>query len=217
MFNVMRTRPAPNSLLAQKKYDGDDVHSALQECFHEKCYLCETKKPLDINIEHFDPHMGDLRKKFSWDNLYLVCSRCNNIKLTKYDNLLDCCSGSVWDRVKLIPGFSPKAKKFIITPQFHDDKTIETAQLLDEIYNNDNTMNKRLTARSLRAQVVQTTHKLTQHMIAYYSEDSTDEEKENAFNKIKVMIKKTYPYSAFCRWMIKDDEDLDKLLSPLMD
>ncbi|EEE1378224.1 hypothetical protein CC361_004752, partial [Salmonella enterica subsp. diarizonae] len=70
---------------------------------------------------------------------------------------------------------------------------------------------------SLRTQVVQTTHKLTQHMIIYYSEDSTDEEKKNALNKIKVMIKKSYPYSAFCRWMIKDDEELDKLLTPIMD
>ncbi|EAB2794216.1 hypothetical protein EA885_22910, partial [Salmonella enterica] len=177
MFNVVRSMPAPGSLLTQRKYDGDDVHSALQECFHEKCYLCETKKPLDINIEHFVPHMGDINKKFSWANLYLVCSRCNNIKLAKYNNLLDCCSISVWDRVKLTPGFSPKAKKFIITPQFSDDKTIETAQLLNEIYNNDNTINKRLTARSLRAQVVQITHKLTQHMITYHSEDSTDAEK----------------------------------------
>lgn len=150
MFNVVRSMPAPGSLLTHKKYDGDDVHSALQECFHEKCYLCETKKPLDINIEHFDPHMGDIIKKFSWDNLYLVCSRCNNIKLAKYNNLLDCCVISVWDRVKLTPGFSPKTKKFIITPQFSDDKTLETAQLLNDIYNNDNTINKRLTARSLR-------------------------------------------------------------------
>lgn len=217
MFNVVRPMPAPGSLLTQRKYDGDDVHSALQECFYEKCYLCETKKPLDINIEHFDPHMGDASKKFSWNNLYLVCSRCNNIKLAKYDNLLDCCSISVWDRVKLTPGFSPKAKGFIISAQYSDEKTLETAQLLNDIYNNDNTINKRLTARSLRAQVVQITHKLTQHMITYYSEDSTDEEKTDAINRMKIMIKKSYPYSAFCRWMIKDDEDLDKLLTPLMD
>ncbi|EAM9759689.1 hypothetical protein AIH79_24170, partial [Salmonella enterica] len=71
--------------------------------------------------------------------------------------------------------------------------------------------------RSLRAQVVQITHKLTQHMITYHSEDSTDAEKTNAINRMKIMIKKSYPYSAFCRWMIKDDEDLDKLLTPLMD
>ncbi|CNJ30018.1 conserved hypothetical protein [Yersinia aldovae] len=216
MFNVIRSMPAPESLQSKKKYDNEDVHNALQDCFHEKCYLCETKKPLDINIEHFQPHKGDENKKFSWENLYLVCSRCNNIKLAKYDNLLDCCSISVWDKIKLIPGFSPKARKFIITPLSTDDKTLETAKLLDDIYNNDNTINKRLTARSLRSQVVQTTHKLTQHMIEYYNEDSTDEEKKVAISKMKIMIKKSYPYSAFCRWMIKDDEELDKLLSNLM-
>ncbi|MCX9063931.1 hypothetical protein NLN94_23905, partial [Citrobacter portucalensis] len=80
MFNVIRTLPAPTSLEAQRKYDGEDVYTALEECFHKKCYICETKNPLDINIEHFNPHMGDIEKKFNWNNLYLSCSRCNNIK-----------------------------------------------------------------------------------------------------------------------------------------
>lgn len=216
MFNVIRTLPAPTSLEAQRKYDGEDVYTALEECFHKKCYICETKNPLDINIEHFNPHMGDIEKKFNWNNLYLSCSRCNNIKQAQYQNLLDCCNTSVWDKIKLLPGFSPGARNFTITALDTDPKTIETATLLNDVYNNDRTINKRFTARSLRSQFVKTTHKLTKLMTIYYDEDSTGVKREQAIEDMKVMIQSSYPYSAFNRWMIKDDRELDDILSPFM-
>lgn len=218
MFNVIRKQPAPSSLNAQKSYSGEDVHIALKDCFHDKCYLCETKRPLDINIEHFIPHEGDKSLEFSWDNLYYACSRCNNIKLNKYKNLLDCCANQpVWDKIKLLPSFSPVPKSLIIEAQYNDSKTVETAELLAHIYNNDNTINKKMTAKSLRINVVKTTHKLMKHMITYHDDDSTDAEKQTALEKIKVMISRDYPYSAFCRWMIKEDDALDSLLSSFMD
>ncbi|HEM8180731.1 TPA: hypothetical protein U2M35_002124 [Providencia rettgeri] len=218
MFNVIRKLPAPSSLKTQTKYDGEDVYEALQECFHYKCYLCETKYLSDINIEHFYPHENDDNLKFSWDNLYYACSRCNNIKSNKFKNLLDCCSSElVWNKIKLLPSFAPRPKNLIVEAQFPDSKTVETAELLTEIYNNDNTMNKKITAKSLRMMVVQTTHKLIKQMEIFHNIDSTCEEKNTALEKIKIMINKNYPYSAFCRWMIKEDEVLDPLLSPLMD
>ena len=87
MFNVLRTYPAPQSLAAKKAYDSEDVHKALQDCFFGKCYICETKEPLDINIEHFIPRKTDSSKAYDWENLYLACARCNNIKLAKYENI----------------------------------------------------------------------------------------------------------------------------------
>lgn len=50
MFRVNRTYPAPVSLSRKLRYDGPDVHEALQKCFFGKCYICENKDPLDINI-----------------------------------------------------------------------------------------------------------------------------------------------------------------------
>ena len=37
MFKVNRTYPAPKSLSKKVRYDGADVHEALQECFYGKC------------------------------------------------------------------------------------------------------------------------------------------------------------------------------------
>ncbi|EET2546409.1 hypothetical protein FJS63_005084, partial [Escherichia coli] len=168
MFKVNRTYPAPKSLSKKARYDGADVHEALQECFYGKCYICETKNPLDINIEHFKPKGDDVERAFDWDNLYLSCSRCNNIKLSKYDNILDCCKEKVWDRVKLLPGYSYKAKKITVTALFNDIETQTTAELLEKVYNSDHTMSKKLTSAALRTQVVKTTQKLIKNINEYY-------------------------------------------------
>lgn len=72
-----------------------------------------------------------------------MCFCCNNIKLVKYDNFFDCCFISVWDKIKLIFGFLFKVRKFIIILLFIDDKMFEMVKLLDDIYNNDNIINKR--------------------------------------------------------------------------
>lgn len=217
MFRVERSYPAPSSLERKSKYDGADVHEALQLCFFGKCYICENKNPMDINIEHFIPKENDKDKEFEWDNLYLSCSRCNNIKITKYDNLLDCCKENVWNRIKLLPGFSYKPKSVTIEAQFDDDKTLQTAELLKKVYNSDHTMSKRLTSASLRSHIAKTTQKLIASMNEYHEDDTPDQQKSILIEKMKIMIRKSSAYSAFCRWIIIDDSELCEILAPYMD
>ncbi|EPA1256010.1 HNH endonuclease [Enterobacter bugandensis] len=217
MFRVNRTYPAPVSLARKLRYDGPDVHEALQECFFGKCYICENKDPLDINIEHFVSRKNDDEKSYDWDNLYLSCGRCNNIKLAKHDELLDCCNEVVWNRIKLLPGFSARAKKVTVEPLFNDKKTITTADLLEKVYNSDHTINKRLTSAALRSQITKTTQKLIRNIIEYYEDDTPIERKLYLIEKIKVLIRRDAKFSAFCRWIVLDDAELCEILEPFMD
>lgn len=217
MFNVNRVYPAPLSLKKKSKYDLPDVHEALQQCFYGKCYICEAKDPLDINIEHFIPQDIDKEKTFDWDNLYLACSRCNNIKRADYNGLLDCCNESVWERIKLLPGFSARPKELTVKPLSDDAKTMLTAKLLSNIYNSDNTMSKRLTAASLRSQVTKTSQLLLKNINKYYEPDSTKQEKDLSIEKMKLLISRESAFSAFCRWIIMDDMELSEILKPFMD
>lgn len=217
MFNVLRTYPEPQSLAAKKTYDSEDVHEALQDCFFGKCYICETKDPLDINIEHFIPRKTDSSKAYEWENLYLACARCNNIKLAKYENILDCCKGDIWSNIKLLPGFSMRTRKLTVVALTTDKETITTAKLLDSVYNSDHSINKKLTSASLRAQVTRATQILTKNMTEYYKEDTPDIRKEELIEKMKVLIHRKSAYSAFCRWIIKDDVELNDILEPFMD
>lgn len=162
MFNVVRNEPAPASLANKRKYDSQDVLEALNRVFHKKCYICETKEPQDINVEHFVSHQGDIDLKFDWNNLYLSCGRCNNIKLANYDNLLDCCDADV-DVLRAImhmPPVTPYAQKLRIEAQVDDEKTNSTVELLDKIFNSNHTPNKAVTASFLRKKIHEQYNKL---------------------------------------------------------
>lgn len=94
MVYFKKTKPAPNSLKTEKlkrngKYNKDDVVKQLVEDFCGKCYICEDKSS-SLNVEHFIPHKGNNNLKFDWNNLFLSCSHCNNVKLDKFDNILNC-------------------------------------------------------------------------------------------------------------------------------
>jgi hypothetical protein len=78
------------SLSITSTYNTPEIVKKLAEDFHNKCYICEEKAPKDINIEHFIAHNGDDILKLDWNNLFLSCIHCNNIKSNNYNNLLNC-------------------------------------------------------------------------------------------------------------------------------
>jgi uncharacterized protein (TIGR02646 family) len=90
-----KSQPAPECLAQEKgKKSGDykcgDVLQRLQADFKNKCYICEIQAPTVINVEHFRPHKGDRDLMFDWNNLFWACGHCNNTKLAKYGDILDC-------------------------------------------------------------------------------------------------------------------------------
>lgn len=214
MFNTTRSIPPPTSLLKRTRYDGEDVYDALNEVFHSKCYLCETKEPQDINVEHFDPHLGDADKKYDWNNLYLSCGRCNNIKLAGHTNLLDCCDSQqdVFRAIKHLPAPTPYAKRVQIIAIAKDIKTEETQKLLEKIYNSEHTVNKKVSGAFLRKKIFDQYNLLLDQVNNFYSATATRLEKEVAISKIKVLTDSSAPYSAFMRWCILEDEKLSVLL-----
>ncbi len=94
MLFFAKSQPAPECLAHERtKPSGDykcgDVLTRLQDDFKHKCYICEAQ-PTSINVEHFRPHKGDRDLMFDWNNLYWACTHCNNTKLAKYTDILDC-------------------------------------------------------------------------------------------------------------------------------
>jgi len=52
---------------------------------------------------------------------------------------------------------------------------------------------------------------------AYYLPVATEADKDQAIERIKVLINRSSSYSAFIRWCVLDDEKLGPLLEHLMD
>ncbi|MDX1724436.1 MAG: hypothetical protein R3355_15165 [Pseudomonas sp.] len=219
MFNVTRTPDAPQSLFRRVSYSEEDVLNELREIFYDKCYLCEIKDPTSINVEHFDAHQGDLDKKFDWDNLYYVCGRCNNIKLAKYNNLLDCTDEGidVFKSIKHLPPHTPYQSKIIIEPMSADDKTRETAELIDEIFNTDKTINKKITGKYLRKKVFQKYNRFLELVNEHLDEELPQDRRDDALGRLRMLVSKKQEFSAFIRWIVLEDEYLFELLGSSLD
>lgn len=214
MFNVLRNGSTPVSLASRRKYDSKDVLEALNKVFHKKCYICETSEPLDINVEHFVPHEGDGDLKFDWSNLYFSCGRCNNIKLAKYDDLLDCCDPNtdVVRAIKHLPPLMPYGGNLRIEAQYNDNITQLTAELLNRVFNSEHTTNKAISSVSLRKKVFEQYNLLLTQVNNYYNPVALPKDKEDAIERIKLLIKASSPYSAFISWCILEDTELKPIL-----
>jgi len=95
MVYFEKSNPAPECLEVEKAkangdYKCDNVLEKIKIDFKNKCYICNYKEPVTINVEHFRPHKGDKNLKFQWENLFWSCGHCNNIKLDNYIDIIDC-------------------------------------------------------------------------------------------------------------------------------
>ncbi|MFK3829776.1 hypothetical protein ACI2JQ_16235 [Pseudomonas fulva] len=213
MFNVVRSKTIPESLLAQRSYSDPDVLEALNEAFHGKCYMCETKEPLSLNVEHFQAHQGCSVKKFDWVNLYYSCGRCNNFKRHHYDDILDCAdlNCDVLRLIKHTPPVTPYAK-ISIQAMEDDPKAVRTAELLTRIFNEDDTGNKAIVSTHLRKRVYKRFAKVIEHINVYIDDDQLPAARKLAVEHLKALMDVKQEYSAFLRWVVIDSPPLYDLL-----
>jgi len=219
MFNVERPELPPPSLADRKSWTGSDVLNSLRKAFHDKCYICETKDPLSLNVEHFDAHQNNIDKMYDWHNLFLACARCNNFKRHRYNNLINCTDPKT-DALRLIrhaPPVTPFAKTVIIEATNDDPRTLQTASLIKKIFIDDNTSNKDITGTFLRKRVYKRYAKLLAHINTYIDDDSLDSDKNDAILRIKNLMCKEQEYSAFLRWAILDSPELFEVVKDSID
>ncbi|MDR2496620.1 MAG: HNH endonuclease [Tannerellaceae bacterium] len=208
MVYLEKSQPAPASLAEEKQkangnYRKEDVVERLKNDFKNKCYLCELKAPTSINIEHFEPHKGDVDKKFNWNNLFLSCPHCNNTKGDKCDKILNCTkkADDVENRLKYI--FRPFPIERIDIVALDDSaETQNTKELLLEIYNGT-TPFKKLESANLRKQILDEISEFQQLLLDYFSDTVSAEKRQLLSSKICLHISRESAFTAFKRWIIK--------------
>lgn len=213
MLYFKKSQPAPECLDAEKlKAHGDYkcgcVLERLKIDFKNKCYLCESKEPLSINVEHFKPHRGDKKLKFDWNNLFWSCAHCNNTKLTEFTHLLDCTNPNENIEDKLIYFFKPLPfEKVSIDATDSDIKTLETQQLLLAIFNGTTPL-KNIESDNLRKNLGSEIQKFQKNLCRYFDENNTKKEKNKLLRRIRNHLLITSAYTSFKRQTIRDNEKL---------
>ncbi len=214
MFNVIRPSTIPASLAAKSSYSAKDVVASLDQAFHSKCYICETKDPLILNIEHFRSHQGCESRMYDWNNLFYSCGRCNNFKRHHYDNILDCTDPTlnVLMLVRHIPPNTPFSN-IIIEATNDEPSTLQTAHLLNRIFNEADTGNKSITSVQLRKRVYRRYAKVIQHINTFINDDELPSARQLAIEHLKALMDVKQEYSAFLRWPIIESPELFEILN----
>lgn len=211
-----KTRNAVISLQDAKRkgasYNTPEVNRALYEIFHGKCYICENKEGSSYQIEHLKPHKGNRDLKYDWNNLFWVCAHCNNVKLGKYDNILDCTMENVDDVI----AFRKKGyfgKEEILEFEALDERveTKLTVLLLESVYYGE-TPQKKIEAKILRKKLREELSKF-KNLVREYKE-AEGEDKVDLEILLKRELKSSSAFTAFKRWLIKDNKEYYSELLP---
>lgn len=183
--------------------------------FHRKCYLCEQKDVGSYQIEHLVPHKKDVDLKFDWNNLFLACAHCNNIKCAGYDPILDCSEVEVDKKIAFRKKGYFGVRETLEFDALEDTIEIEnTVNLLYEVYYGS-TPQKIAEAKMIRRAVRKEMSEFKEYVRLY--EDETGEDKEDLLFEIRRSLKASAPFAAFKRWIIRDHLDhypeLEELVS----
>jgi uncharacterized protein (TIGR02646 family) len=208
-----KSQPAPECLAQEKgkqsgNYKCGDVLSRLQADFKNKCYICETQAPISVNVEHFRPHKGDRDLMFDWNNLFWACGHCNNTKLAKYGDILDCTNSGDRIEEKLKYSFKPFPHEMVSIETLDQDANTESTKALVLAVFNGTTDLKQLEAANLRNQLLREIRDFQNHLCDYFEPTFTSEEKAHLHRKIRSHLNEASSFTSFKRWIIRENDRL---------
>lgn len=225
MLYFAKSQPAPDCLAIEKNkksgtYRCGCVVERLEKDFHGKCYICGTSDLFNINIEHFVPHRDvDKDLKFSWDNLFLCCTHCNNTKgaYAKYDNILNCTDLNDNVENKISCQIDPfPGEKVKVTELDEDERTFRTANLIRNVFNGETDL-KRLESAKMRDSLLKEMVSFVNDLDEYFNKDNNEAARDHFLIKIQRHIAKSSNFSSFKRRVVKNKEYLLENFGHLLD
>ena len=205
-----KARQAIQSLASERlktsgKCNTLEVVEALEEIFHGKCYICESKQSPSKEVEHLIPHGGDKTLKFDWNNLFLACTHCNHIKGKTYTPVLDCTRTEVDELIAFhkFGGLGEETLSFTAVDDKNNDPTINiTCALLQRVHYGK-TKQEEFGGKILRKALMSELSEFKNYVREY--KQATGEDKRDLFELIRMRLKNNSPFAAFKRWLIKDN------------
>ena len=182
-----------------------EVNSALQEMFYGKCYICERKGLATMEIEHLIPHRDDLELEYDWNNLFLACRHCNNTKGVKYDSILNCTEEDIDKKIAFRKtGYFGQDEKFVFDVLEQTEKTVNTQKLLEDVFYGS-TPQKEMESKVLRRALRKELSKFKNQVREY--KDAEEWEKEDLRCLMKRELSVRSEFTAFKRWLIRDNKE----------
>jgi len=208
MVKINRS-PLPKGITinSAKDYRSEPVYSLLYSDFYGKCYICEDATFTSPEVEHRVSQSNSVESKYDWNNLFLSCSHCNNIKSNKYDNIIDC---TVVDPESYLPLAVSNIKDIVIKAKGNIQGLQETAELLDKVYNGIQSPITDSGCTKLRNKVFKEISEFRNLIVRYFREEN-DNIKRIYKRQISERMQRSSTFAAFKRKIIRDQPDLAQI------
>ena len=224
MIKINRSSTPPESLEKEKKkktgsYRKQDVHDKLQQDFHNKCYICESKPMMSREVEHLRPHhkaeFGSeyWGRKFDWENLFLSCRHCNLVK-SERENILDCCKEDPEEfLLQKLEGDS-----VVVRPKDEENvSAVATAKLIQDAFMAEKPAARRLDANDRRKLLQEEVLHITKTLDQYRHARKRSKRKAELFETLRQMVQLDQAYAGFLRTEVREMQgrcnELAELLS----
>jgi HNH endonuclease len=134
MINITKSSAPEGEFL----YTDKDIKEKVKKDFFNLCYLCEERSPKHSEIDHFYPQKYFDKRINDWDNLFLICEKCNklrpkNTNATPDKEVYNNCIDNVEGLIALYYDFTNNQIKIKISKD--TIKAKNTVNLLERIYN----------------------------------------------------------------------------------
>jgi len=202
-----RSLPVGVTITSEKDYRSGIVLEMLAEDCHQKCYICEDK-PTSINVEHIVSHRSDPKLKYDWNNLFIACPHCNNIKGTKYDDTLNPAECDPEEHIELSVDITDDfIEEVRIEPIKRDSCTLRTVELLGYVYNGGSTDIKEIECANLRNEhLLPDIQRFMQFVKGYYDEPDLGYDV-----LIKKEVSRASKFAAFKRRIIREYPEMAEI------
>jgi len=202
----MKKSPLPEGVTIKSAKDyqsGIVFQTLLDDCYH-KCYICENE-PIPPEVEHRVAHRGNLELKYFWDNLFCSCVYCNRVKNQPkfYDGIIDPVRLDPEEYIELHINLEDLQEKIIVKKIQSGELVDITCELLDLVYNNSSTDNKKEAAVNLRNAVSRDISDFISYIDEYLKNPS-----DIAAEVINDEISRESKFTAFKRQIIRDNPAL---------
>lgn len=216
-LDTEKSRAAIESLktakISNSTYNTPEVNAALKEMFYGKCYICESKNGISsFQIEHLKPHRDNAMLKYDWNNLFLSCAHCNNIKRAKYEPILDCSKVAADQKIAFRKkGYFGTDESYEFTALEESEAVQNTIALLHEAYYGS-TPQKKMEAVNIRRALRKDLSNFKNLIREYY--EAEDYDKEDLRCAISRELGPGSPFTAFKRWLLWDNKEQYSELLP---
>jgi hypothetical protein len=203
--------PLPPDVTIKSEQDyrrGEVIDTLISDC-HGKCYICEDKS-ITFNVEHVTPHRNDARLKYDWNNLFIACGHCNSIKHVKYDEIINPTKLDPEEHIALSAVVTDELMDQVeVNALTADIVTMNTAELLNLVYNGESTSIKKHESTNLRNEhLMPVIRRFYQYIRDYL------EEPDLGFAEMIIKeIDRSSAFAAFKRKIVRDDPELSVIFA----